>query len=84
VYSNREIRPSLFNWSGLTSPETNEPAALEQRITVRAAQNVDHIEIIDAERKRFAALWADRGNLEFWHFVIFWRSPLALVKPCRL
>ena len=30
----------------------NEPAALKQRITIRAAQNVDYVEVVDAEWKR--------------------------------
>jgi len=52
---------NLFRFSSTA----NEPAALKQRITVRSAQNVNHIEIVDAEWKRVAALWTDRGNLEF-------------------
>ena len=34
----------------------NEPAALKQRIAIRAAYNVNHIEAIDAERKWVAAV----------------------------
>jgi hypothetical protein len=38
--------------------------------------DVNHIEIIDAERKRVAALWTDRGNFEFGRPVIFGTSRL--------
>jgi hypothetical protein len=48
----------------------NEPTALKQCITVRAAQNVNHVEIVDVERKGLAALWADRGHLELGRSVI--------------